>query len=443
MVAQSAYKGGAARGMRRVVETLRAELPREQLEVVHRVAKPRAGRHVDDDLLIDGLPRGSASWRREASGYVDRIRAARRSKTPRRSKLSTAQVWTGLGDELERSNVDIVTLGLLASSTISIEEIGRLSKPIVWNLSDMWAFSGAEHISDTGRFIEGYRADNRPSGESGWDLNRATWERKHRSWQRPQWVVTPSNWLADCVRSSALMHDWPTTVIPRPLDLTFWRPATPLDVADDACLDAIDPTRPVLLFVAAGGTKSRNKGFALLEAALGTLATDAHASADVEALQVVVAGGTQPSRWMCNGFPVHEVGDVADDVTLRRLYHRATLTVVPSRIDNFPQTATESQACGVPVVAFRVGGLVDIVDDHVTGRLAEPFDTAGLADAIRWTLTQGADRSQQLRASARARMVRMLSPSTIAQAYFGLFTDIMSAGSRRDFGLSAQRPTQR
>jgi ferredoxin len=138
-------------------------------------------------------------------------------------------VWTGLGDELERSDADIVTLGWLGSGTISIEEIGRLSKPIVWNLSDMWAFSGAEHISDTGRFIEGYRSDNRPAGESGWDRDRATWARKHRSWQRPQWVVTPSRWLADCVRSSALMHEWPTTVIPRPLDLAFWRPATPLD----------------------------------------------------------------------------------------------------------------------------------------------------------------------------------------------------------------------
>jgi glycosyltransferase involved in cell wall biosynthesis len=429
--------------MRRVVETLRAELPRDQLEVVHRVAKPRSGRYVDDDLLIDGLPRGSASWRRQASGRVDRIRAARRSRTPRRSKLSTAQVWTGLGEELDRSNVDIVTLGLLSSGTISIEEIGRLNKPIVWNLADMWAFSGAEHNSDTGRFIEGYRADNRPSGESGFDINRATWERKHRSWRRPQWVVTPSTWLADCVRSSALMRDWPTTVIPQPLDLTFWRPATPLDVVDDACLDAVDPTRPVLLFVAAGGTGSRNKGFDLLEAALGTLAADAHASEEVRALQVVVAGGPRPSRWVCNGFPVHEVGGVTDDVTLRRLYQRATLTVVPSRIDNFPKTATEPQACGVPVVAFRIGGLVDIVDDFVTGRLAEPFDTAALAAAIRWTLSQSAERSQQMRHAARARMARMLSPSPIAQAYFGLFTDIMSAESRRGSGRSPQRPTQR
>lgn len=443
MVAQSAYKGGAARGMRRVVETLRAELPRDQLEVVHRVAKPCAGRYVDDDLLIDGLPRGSAYWRREASGRVDRIRAARRSQTPRRSKLSTAQVWTGLGAELERSDVDIVTLGLLASGTISIEEIGRLNKPIVWNLSDMWAFSGAEHNSDTGRFIEGYRADNRPAGESGFDRNRATWERKHRSWQRPQWVVTPSTWLADCVRSSALMRDWPTTVIPRPLDLTFWRPATPLDVVEDACLDAIDPTRPVLLFVAEGGTGSRNKGFDLLEAALGSLAADARASAHVRSLQVVVAGGPRTSRWVSNGFPVHEVGRVTDDVTLRRLYHRATLIVVPSRIDNFPQTATESQACGVPVVAFRVGGLVDSVDDRVTGRLAEPFDTVGLADAIRWTLIQPADRSQQMRDAARARMVRMLAPSTIAQAYFELFTDIMRAGSRRRSDRNALHPIQR
>ncbi|WP_280503608.1 glycosyltransferase [Nocardia farcinica] len=46
-------------------------------------------------------------------------------------------------------------------------------------------------------------------------------------------------------------------------------------------------------------------------------------------------------------------------------------------------TPLEAMACGVPVVASAVGGLIDTVVDGVTGRLVTPRDPAKLADAVR------------------------------------------------------------
>ena len=50
--------------------------------------------------------------------------------------------------------------------------------------------------------------------------------------------------------------------------------------------------------------------------------------------------------------------------------------------EGFGRAAVEAMACGKPVVATRVGGLAEIVEDGVTGRLVPPSDAAALAGAI-------------------------------------------------------------
>jgi UDP-glucose:tetrahydrobiopterin glucosyltransferase len=45
--------------------------------------------------------------------------------------------------------------------------------------------------------------------------------------------------------------------------------------------------------------------------------------------------------------------------------------------------AADAQACGTPVVAFRRGGLAEIVVDGVTGFLVEPDDIEAAADRVR------------------------------------------------------------
>lgn len=71
---------------------------------------------------------------------------------------------------------------------------------------------------------------------------------------------------------------------------------------------------------------------------------------------------------------------------LSSYYRAADVVIVPSRSESFGLVALEAAACGTPVVASAVGGLLNIVHDGVTGLLVEGRDPARYARAVRQVL---------------------------------------------------------
>jgi D-inositol-3-phosphate glycosyltransferase len=82
------------------------------------------------------------------------------------------------------------------------------------------------------------------------------------------------------------------------------------------------------------------------------------------------------------------LGAVAHD-ELAGLYALADVCVVPSRAETFGLVALEAQASGTPVVAAAVGGLLDIVEDGVTGHLVEGRDPRAFAACLARILADG------------------------------------------------------
>jgi glycosyltransferase involved in cell wall biosynthesis len=75
--------------------------------------------------------------------------------------------------------------------------------------------------------------------------------------------------------------------------------------------------------------------------------------------------------------------------------------VVPSREEPFGLSAIEAMACGAPVVASRVGGLPEHVDDSV-GRLVTPDSPGELAHAVAEELRSGGRKVKGAAAAERA-----------------------------------------
>lgn len=327
--------------------------------------------------------------------------------TPNASAHSSAVLPSSLLKRVERVRPDLVHLHWVGGETLSITEVGRLQWPVVWTLHDMWAFCGAEHYAYDQRWAEGYRKENRPEDETGLDVNRWTWNRKKRRWRRPFHIVTPTRWLGECVQRSALMAEWPLTVIPNPIDIERWQPVDKLVARR---LLGMPEKRHLLGFGAVGGGKDPRKGFDLLLKALAALRLD------ISAVELVVFGQRASEARVEVGFPVHYMGHLSDDLSLKLVYSAVDAFVVPSRLDNLPNTGVEALACGTPVVAFDTGGLRDIVQQGRTGYLARAFETEDLAEGIRWVL-EDAHRHERLRDDARAYAVANFAYPVVADQY--------------------------
>ena len=334
---------------------------------------------------------------------------------------------SGWIQSLNSSDADVINLHWIGGEALSIREIARIRKPIVWTLHDMWAFCGAEHYTDDGldaRWRHGYRPDNRPSQESGFDLNYWTSQRKHRHWQHPFNIVCPSNWLADCVRNSALMRGWPVSTIPNPLDLENFRP---IDKKLARQLLNLPQDKTFVLFGAIGGSDDPRKGSDLLIAALNQLKT-----AEFENLELVIFGQSRPATVPELGFPIQYIGHLHDEISLALLYSAVDIFVAPSRQDNLPNTVVESLACGTPTVAFRIGGMPDLIQHQISGYLAQPNSISDLAAGIRWVLERQL-RDNILGIAARKSAESNFHPQIVAKQYEVIYQAAIAAEKVADY----------
>jgi glycosyltransferase involved in cell wall biosynthesis len=105
------------------------------------------------------------------------------------------------------------------------------------------------------------------------------------------------------------------------------------------------------------------------------------AARDAGADLVVVGTGSQRRALEGRSFARAEFAGRVASEQLRRLYQTAAVLIFP-QVEDFGITAVEAQACGLPVVARRAGGALDIVLDGKTGVLFDEATPRAVAAAV-------------------------------------------------------------
>lgn len=174
--------------------------------------------------------------------------------------------------------------------------------------------------------------------------------------------------------------------------------------------------RSGLLFV---GRLSAEKGVATLaEAAQRTCAG---------ALRV--AGDGPEAKSLEGILGVTCLGAVSGEV-VRVEMSRAVALVVPSIwYENFPRTIVEAMACGLPVIASRIGALAELVKDGETGLLFEAGDAGELAEKMNWALAHPAEMAAMGR-SARAHYEANFTADRNYQQLMAIYEDAIAEKAR-------------
>jgi glycosyltransferase involved in cell wall biosynthesis len=110
---------------------------------------------------------------------------------------------------------------------------------------------------------------------------------------------------------------------------------------------------------------------------------------------------------------VHLLGQL-EEAQLLDEYSRCAALVLASRQETSPMVIQQAMAAGKPVVATRVGGIPYLVQTGETGLLVEKDDAAGLAEALRKTLSDEARRGR-MGAAGRREAERRFRAADIAR----------------------------
>jgi len=110
-------------------------------------------------------------------------------------------------------------------------------------------------------------------------------------------------------------------------------------------------------------------------------------------------------------------------------YQRAAIVVVPSRREGYGMVAREAMAYGRPVVATAVGGLVDAVEDGVTGLLVRPRDSRALRAELERLLADPSLRSR-LGGAARERVLESSGAEAYVRALRAVYRDASTEFTR-------------
>ncbi len=232
-------------------------------------------------------------------------------------------------------------------------------------------------------------------------------------------VTAPSRFLRDETRRLFDLPEQPIEVLPNFVDSNRFRPRAQQDAAPrvlDAVFDTSASTRDPLTIIHVSNFRPLKrigdvlKAFALVRS-----------STPVRLLMV----GDGPDRASAEALAgalgiVDRVRFVGARRDVAPLLAASDIFVLPSETESFGLAALEAMSSGLPVVASRVGGLPEVVEDGVCGRLVPVGDVDAIAASLT-ALVEDSPRRRRMGQSGRERAVTSFALTPAVERYESLY----------------------
>jgi glycosyltransferase involved in cell wall biosynthesis len=266
---------------------------------------------------------------------------------------------------------DIINLNWVANFLDYESFFAKNTKPVVWTLHDMNPFTGGEHYLEAFRGVD---ASGYPIARTLTSLEKRVYKEnlalKQKVIQADSniTIVTPSKWLAYEAEKSLVFKSKKVFCIPYGINSEVYQPRD-RNYSRDILNIPIDKT--VILFVA-DSISNHRKGYAYLKKALEMI--------DRNDVVLCAVGSKKSTLESANN--IIELGSIVDERLMSIVYSAADVFVIPSLMDNLPNTVLESLLCGTPVIGFPIGGIPDMIQHGANGLLTKTMSSSALLETI-------------------------------------------------------------
>jgi glycosyltransferase involved in cell wall biosynthesis len=337
--------------------------------------------------------------------------------------LSTQWLPDRLLKVIDKINPDLINLHWINAGFVRTETIAKIKQPIIWTMHDMWPFTGGCHYSYDCKHYT-INCGNCPMLKKNGprDLSYKTLYRKKKSWSDKNiTLVSPSKWLAEEASKSSLFRNNRIEVINNGIDTNVYKPVNQkfarkiLNLPEDVKL---------VLLIAPNILSDTRKGGNEVELLADSVLCFKNM---LKNTRLLIVGSNKP----CEGADKYEIwkyhyflGKLTDDISLSLAYAAADVLVTLSRTDNLPNTIAEASACGIPTVAYEIGGIPEMIHHRQTGYLAPPFNFQEILDGLEFTLKNLQGEVVREKISKFANM--KYNDLQQATKYYNLFKDVLT-----------------
>jgi glycosyltransferase involved in cell wall biosynthesis len=214
----------------------------------------------------------------------------------------------------------------------------------------------------------------------------------------------------------------PVHVIPNPIDVERFKPIDK-KVAREKSKIALDSF--VILFAAASISDDR-KGISYLIESINKLLVLKPELKNV--IELVVLGNVKNNEQFPFPCKTNFAGYVSDEMAIINYFSASTIFITPSLDENLPNTIMESLSCGTPVVAFKTGGIPDLIDHKINGYLADYKSSDDLVNGILWAYENRFN--EQINKNARNKALNNYTYEIVAKKYTEVYESIISSHAK-------------
>lgn len=284
--------------------------------------------------------------------------------------------------------------------------------PIIWTLHDQNPFLGGEHYEE--EFI-GMNQSGIPIKRELTNYEKKLFKRilirkkKYLENTKNLSFVALNDWMINKIKSNPIFSKFPVYKIPNGIDPNIFDSFEKQMARKKLGLPA---DKIIFLFVSERLSSFR-KGYSFLIKSLKEI--------DNPDLVLCSLGKTDDEDFEDNR--IIELGLISDQEKMALAYSAADAFVIPSLIDNLPNTCLESLLCGTPVIGFPSGGISEIINHGENGLLCEEVSSDALKNSIVEFINRNSDfNSDEIRKNA----IDQYSVKVQVGSYLDLFETVIN-----------------